>query len=121
VEEEGTHMQLSEEFQRFQQYPNATAAPGENPVPEDGDHQDRAQASSSVSTAIRGNLSTAGETASSSQSEPVEPPQGSPAPGAASAAAASPTLAEAIAASGDGIIASLQHWAGRFTTNANPQ
>ena len=117
----GTHMQLSKEFQRFQQYPNTAAASGDSAVPEDCDRQGPAQASSSVATTIQNDPPAAGEVASSSQSEPVEAPQESPMPGATRGAAASPTLAEAIAASSEGLMAGLQQWAGRFTNSANPQ
>ena len=121
VEKRGTHMQLSKEFQRFQQYPNTAAAPGGSAVPEDCNRQGPAQASSSVATTIQDDLPAADEVASASQSEPVEAPQQSPAPAATTAAAASPTLAEAIAASSEGLMAGLQQWAGRFTASPNPQ
>ena len=114
-------MQQSQEFQRFQQYPNTTAAADDSTVPEDRDHQGPDQASNSVATAIQNDRPAAGEVASSSQNEPVEAPQESPMPGATGAAAASPTLAEAIAASSEGLIAGLQQWAGRLTASANPQ
>ena len=74
VEKGGTHMQLSKEFQRFQQYPNTAAAPGGSAVPEDCNRQGPAQASSNVATTIQDDLPAAGEVASASQSEPVEAP-----------------------------------------------
>ena len=114
-------MQLSKEFQRFQQYPNTAAAPGDSAVPEDCGRQGPAQASSSMAATIQNDPPAANEVTSSSQSEPVEGPKACPMPGTTGAAAASPTLAEAIAASSEGLMAGLQQWAGRITGSANPQ